>query len=89
MFTRQQVFDDRARLATEAFYSGYEKLSEESPELWPGVVLVSRPHDNYSARLTFTPGRFEVNPADLSANAFVLENTEGLPVTDLDVPSTP
>ena len=89
MFTRQQIFDDQARLATDVFYSGYEKLSEESQELWPGVILVSRPHDNYSARLTFTPGRFEVNPSDLTPNAFVLENKESLPVTDLDAPSTP
>jgi len=89
MFTRQQIFDDQARLATDVFYSGYEKLSEESQELWPGVILVSRPHDNYSARLTFTPGRFEVNPSDLTPNAFALENKEGLPVTDLDTPSTP
>lgn len=88
-FARQQTFDARGDLATDAQYSDYMKLSETSPHLWPSVVLVARPHDNYSARLTFNPGRFEVNPTDLAPTAFSLENVEGLPVTNLDEPNTP
>ncbi len=87
-FARQQIFDDRGRLATEVFYSDYKKLNSEGQAIWPGVILVSRPHDNYSARLTFSEDRFELNQ-DLPPNAFVLENTDGLPETNLDKPVTP
>jgi hypothetical protein len=88
LFTRQQLFDEKGSMSTEIRYSGYQKLSDENAHVWPTVVLVSRPYDNYAARLTFASGRFEVNPDDLSPNAFVLENTENLPVTDLDGPVT-
>ncbi|HZS04559.1 MAG TPA: hypothetical protein VFD58_06965 [Blastocatellia bacterium] len=83
-FARQQIFDNRGLVATEVEYSNYVKLSEKSEELWPGVILVSRPRDNYSAKLTFTPGSFEVNPDLSEARPFVLENAERLPETDLD-----
>ncbi|MEP7270557.1 MAG: hypothetical protein ABI882_03595 [Acidobacteriota bacterium] len=89
MFSRLQIFDNKGLLATEVHYSNFEKLSDESPVLWPSVILVSRPHDGYSARLTFSAGRFEVNPSNLMSQAFTLENSEGLPVTDLDSPATP
>jgi hypothetical protein len=87
-FARQQIFDNQGELTTEVSYSDYKKLNSESAGVWPGVILVSRPHDGYSARLTFSEDRFEINP-QLSANAFTLENTEGLPETDLDKPITP
>ncbi len=89
LFARQQIFDEKGILTTEVHYSNFEKLSEESPLLWPAVILVSRPHEGYSARLTFSTGRFEINPSNLSPQAFVLENSESLPVTDLDSPLTP
>ena len=89
LFTRQQLFDEKGSMSTEVHYSTYQKLSEDNPQLWPTVVLVSRPYDNYAARLTFASGRVDVNPDDLSPNAFVLENKENLPVTDLDRPVTP
>jgi hypothetical protein len=89
LFSRQQIFDNNGLLVTELIYSSFEKLSEESPVLWPAVILVSRPHDGYSARLTFSAGRFEVNPSNLTAQAFILENSESLPETDLDAPTTP
>lgn len=82
---KQQLFDERGGLVTEVSYSSYQKLSSERPELWPSVVLVSRPHDGYAARFTFNGESFEINP-DLPATAFVLENKENLPVTDLDKP---
>lgn len=82
-FARQQIFDSQGALATEVTYSNFKKLNSDSQDLWPGVVLVSRPHEGYSARLTFTEERFEINP-QLPPNAFVLENNEGLPETNLD-----
>lgn len=87
-FVRQQVFDAKGELATEVRYSDYRKMSETSPDLWPSVILVTRPHDGYSARLLFSEERFEIN-AELPPNAFVLENTEKLPELDLDKPPTP
>jgi hypothetical protein len=88
-FSRQQIFDDRGILVTEALYSNYAKLNADSNETWPSVILVNRPHDGYSARLTFNDQKFDVNPTDLGAGAFTLENTENLPVTDLDKPEKP
>ena len=85
---KQQLFDERGNLVTEVAYSAYQKLSGEQSELWPSVVQVSRPHDGYSARFTFSSESFEINP-DLPATAFVLENKENLPVLDLDKPEKP
>ena len=87
-FVRQQIFDAKGSLATEVYYSDYKKLSESSADLWPSVILVSRPHDSYSARLLFNETNFEVNP-ELPAAAFMLENTEKLKEVDLDKPPTP
>lgn len=82
-FARQQIFDAQGNLTSEVTYSDFKKLRADSPDLWPGVVLVHRPHDGYSARLTFTEEKFELNPT-LPPNAFVLANTDNLPETDLD-----
>lgn len=87
-FVRQQIFDAKGSLATEVHYSDYKKLSESSADLWPSVILVSRPHDGYSARLLFSETAFEVNP-ELPATAFMLENSEKLKEVDLDKPPTP
>ncbi|MEP7343565.1 MAG: hypothetical protein ABI977_37945 [Acidobacteriota bacterium] len=87
-FTRQQIFDARGDLATDVTYTDYRKLSEASADLWPSVILVSRPHDGYAARLLFSAEKFELNP-ELPAGAFMLENTERLMETDLDKPPTP
>jgi hypothetical protein len=87
-FVRQQSFDDNGQLVTDVYYSEFKKLNAENQNLWPSVILVSRPHDGYSARLTFSEERFEINP-ELPTNAFMLENTESLPETDLDKPVTP
>lgn len=88
-FARQQIFDDRGMLATDVFYSNYMKLNADSPDPWPSVVLVTRPHDGYSARLTFNEEKFDVNPTDLADTAFTLENKDKLPETDLDKPELP
>jgi hypothetical protein len=88
-FARQQIFDDRGMLATDVYYSNYLKLNADNPNQWPSVVLVTRPHDGYSARLTFNEEKFDVNPTDLAATAFTLENKDKLPETDLDKPELP
>lgn len=86
-FVRQQIFDAKGSLTTEVYYSDYKKLSENSADMWPSMILVSRPHDGYSARLLFSETSFEVNP-ELPATAFMLENTEKLKEVDLDKPPT-
>ncbi|QQS45792.1 MAG: hypothetical protein IPM66_17930 [Acidobacteriota bacterium] len=85
VLTRQQIYDQQGSLITEVLYSNYRQLNLTSQMLWPGVITVNRPHDNYSARLTFSEERFDINP-ELPPNAFALENTDGLPETDLDKP---
>lgn len=85
---KQQLFDERGDLVTEVYYSNYQKLNAERSELWPSVILVSRPHDGYAARFTFGSESFEVNP-ELPPTAFMLENKENLPLTDLDKPQQP
>jgi hypothetical protein len=87
-FSRQQIFDDRGRLATEVYYSDYRKPSADIQSLWPRVIWVYRRHDGYSVRLTFNEDKFEIDP-DLGAAVFALDNSEGLPETDLDKPPTP
>ena len=84
---RQQLFDEHGELVTEVTYSSFQKMGEANAALLPGVVLVSRPHDGYGARFTFSPENFEVNPG-LPATAFSLENKDNLPVTDLDKPQS-
>jgi hypothetical protein len=84
-FARQQIFDSQGLLATEVLYSDYKKISPDSAEVWPSVIWVNRPHDGYSARLTFNEERFEINP-ELKPEVFTLENTEKMPETDLDKP---
>jgi len=84
-FARQQIFDQQGQLATEALYSDYKKLNIDNQDAWPSVIWVNRPHEGYSARLTFSEEKFEIN-ADLPATTFTLENTENLPETDLDKP---
>lgn len=88
IFVRQQLFDKQNQLATDIYYSDYKRLSPGSAETWPSAILVTRPHDNYSARITLHDDRFEINP-ELQPTTFVLQNTEGLRETDLDKPITP
>src|SRR5215475_1425375 len=76
-FARQQIFDQQGQLASEVLYSDYKKLNSDSQDAWPSVIWVNRPHEGYSARLTFNDEKFEINP-DLKQGAFTLENTEKL-----------
>ncbi len=87
VLSRQQIFDRQGSLITDVLYTNYKQLNLSSQVLWPGVITVNKPHDNYSARLTFSEERFDINP-ELPANAFMLDNTDGLPETDLDKPQT-
>ena len=81
---RQQVFDDKGKLITDVRYSNYMKLTPDSQVLRPSVIEVRRPYDKYSAELNFLAESTEFNLEDLPPTAFVLENDQKLPETDLD-----
>jgi hypothetical protein len=81
---RQQVFDAKGRLITDVWYANYLKLNSDSPILRPSVIEVRRPYDKYSAELNLLTDSTEFNVEDLPATAFVLENDQKLPETDLD-----
>jgi hypothetical protein len=81
---RQQVFDGKGRLMTDVRYSNYTKLNPDSQVLRPSVIEVRRPYDKYSAEMNFLAESTEFNVEDLPATAFVLENDQKLPETDLD-----
>lgn len=81
---RQQVFDAKGRLITDARYSNYTRLDPDSQILRPSVIEVRRPYDQYSAELNLLADSTEFNIEDLPATAFVLENDQKLPETDLD-----
>lgn len=83
---RQQVFNEKSELVTDVRYSNYIKLNSDSQILRPSVVEVRRPKDQYSAELHFLADSTEFNVENLPATAFILENTEKLPETDLDKP---
>jgi len=85
LFSRQQIFDGTGRLETDVTYSDYRALKTSDTTLWPSSIQVSRPYDSYQARLLFIEGKFETN-VTLPPGVFQLENTEGLPETDLDRP---
>jgi len=85
LFSRQQIFDGTGRLETDVTYSDYRALKASDTTLWPSSIQVSRPYDSYQARLLFIEGKFETN-VTLPPGVFQLENTEGLPETDLDRP---
>ena len=83
LFARQQIFDQQGQLTTEVQYSDYKKLNPDDANTWPSVILVNRPHEGYSAWLSFNGTKFEINP-ELKPTTFILENTENLKETDLD-----
>ena len=85
---RQQVFNEKGELVTDVRYSNYTKLNSDSPVLRPSVVEIRRPYDKYSAELNFLADSTEFNIGELPATAFVLENTEKLPETNLDKPES-
>ena len=70
-------------MITDVRYSVYLKLATDSEVLHPTVIEVRRPYDKYSAEINLLPESVEFNVADLPASAFVLENTEKLPITNL------
>lgn len=82
---RQQIFDARGELESDITYGIEGKLGPSSEyDRLPLQILVTRPQERYSMRLTYqTPSEVKIGNT-YPESAFVLENSWGLEVLDLD-----
>ncbi len=82
---RQQIFDAKGEIASDITYGREGKLTDTSdyPRL-PLQILVTRPQEKYSMRLTYqTPEAVTIGKT-YPAAAFVLQNSWELEEVDLD-----
>jgi len=82
---RQQIFDEKGEIASDITYGREGKLTDTSdyPRL-PLQILVTRPQEKYSMRLTYqTPEAVTIGKT-YPASAFVLQNSWELEEVDLD-----
>jgi len=79
--TRLQIYDEQARVVTDATYSDWD---DSGPAPYPVRAVVSRPRDGYALAVTFVkPGVNESIPEE----SFVLEPPEGVKVEQVGVSS--
>jgi hypothetical protein len=78
--TRQEIYEGGA-LATSVDYMEFLTLAEG--RTWPGRVRIERVVDNYSVEIVFERAEIKLNNP-VKASVFIPENTENLPVVDLD-----
>jgi hypothetical protein len=80
---RVQTYGERGQLITDVVYGAQAAFGEGGVRL-PAQIELTRPQDHYSLRVVFQdPGAVKVDqprPED----AFVLKNSQNLPVVDLD-----
>jgi len=69
--TRKQIFGTDGKIDTDVQYSGYELQGDVA---FPSVILIQRPTDDYSLKMTFQ--KTSVNEK-LAADAFSLEQPQG------------
>jgi outer membrane lipoprotein-sorting protein len=69
--TRKQIFGRDGKVDTDVQYSGYERQGDSA---FPSVILIQRPMDDYSLKMTFQ--KTSINEK-LSADAFNLEQPQG------------
>lgn len=82
---RQQIFDAKGEIASDIVYGREGKLTESDDyQRLPLQILVTRPQEKYSMRLTYqTPEAVTIGKT-YPSTAFVLENSWDLEVLDLD-----
>ncbi len=82
---RQQLFDAKGELESDITYGLEGKLTSSSDyERLPLQILVTRPKEKYAMKLTYqNPGNVRIGN-EYPETAFVLENSWGLEVLDLD-----
>jgi outer membrane lipoprotein-sorting protein len=69
--TRKQIFGIDGKVDTDVQYSEYQLQGDVS---FPSVILIQRPTDDYSLKMTFQ--KTSVNEK-LAADAFILEQPQG------------
>lgn len=82
---RQQIFDAKGEIESDIVYGREGKLTEtEDYKRLPLQILVTRPQEKYSMRLTYQSPEAVTIGRKYPATAFVLENSWELEVLDLD-----
>lgn len=82
---RQQIFDAKGEIESDIVYGREGKLTETNDyQRLPLQILVTRPQDKYSMRLTYQSPEAVTIGRDYPLTAFVLQNSWGLEEVDLD-----
>ncbi|HYY98257.1 MAG TPA: hypothetical protein VE642_06675, partial [Pyrinomonadaceae bacterium] len=80
---RVQTYGERGQLITDVVYGAQAAFGEGGARL-PSQIELTRPQDHYSLRVVFQdPGAVRVDQPKPD-DAFVLKNSQNLPVVDLD-----
>lgn len=81
---RVQTYGDRGQLITDVVYGAQAAFGEGGSLRLPTQIELTRPQDHYSLRVVFQdPGAVKVDEPR-AEEAFVLKNSQNLPVVDLD-----
>ena len=81
---RIQTYGERGQLITDVVYGAQQAFGEGGARRLPSQIELTRPQDHYSLRVVFQdPGAVRVDQPR-PEEAFVLKNSQNLPVVDLD-----
>jgi hypothetical protein len=81
---RVQTYGERGQLITDVVYGAQAQFGEGNARRLPSQIELTRPQDHYSLRVIFQdPGAVRVDQPR-PEEAFVLKNSQNLPVVDLD-----
>jgi hypothetical protein len=81
---RVQTYAARGQLMTDVVYGAQQPFGENGARRLPSQIELTRPQDHYSLRIVFQdPGAVRVDQPK-PEDAFVLKNSQNLPVVDLD-----
>jgi hypothetical protein len=81
---RVQTYGERGQLITDVVYGAQAAFGEGGARRFPTQIELTRPQDHYSLRVIFQdPSAVKVDQPKQD-EAFVLKNSQNLPVVDLD-----
>jgi hypothetical protein len=81
---RVQTYAARGQLITDVVYGAQQPFGEDGARRLPAQIELTRPQDHYSLRIVFQdPGAVRVDQPK-PEDAFILKNSQNLPVVDLD-----
>jgi hypothetical protein len=81
---RQQIFDSKGEIDSDIVYGKKGQLTENDGYNLPQQVEVTRPKEKYKMRLSYQTPRDVLIGREFPDEAFVLDNSWGLEVVDLD-----